>query len=120
VVYFLSRGNPTLLLTTLTERMLCYVSISDALPCPIVPFPHSRVAIIAFVSPGFLLGMFITEPTIRQFRTAGKGARPFWFSWHLATSFTGIKKALTGSSHEGLSITFHNTIIFGFLLNFIS
>jgi hypothetical protein len=32
----------------------------------------------------------------------------------------GIANKTTGSSHEGLSITFHNTIIFGFLLNFIS
>jgi len=67
-----------------------------------------------------LLLMRVAVPSVRQLRTAGKGARPFWLSRHLATSFTGIKKALTGSSHEGLSITFHNTIIFGFLLNFIS
>jgi hypothetical protein len=46
--------------------------------------------------------------------------RKQWICWHLATSFTGIKKALTGSSHEGLSIIFHNTIIFGFIMNFIS
>ena len=79
VVYFFGRGNPTLLLATLTERVLRYVSVSDALPCSVVPFPHSRIAVISFITSSFLLGMFFTKPTISQLRTAGMRTRTLRF-----------------------------------------
>jgi hypothetical protein len=79
MVYFFGRGNPTSLLTTLAERVPRYVSVSDALPCPVVPFPHSRIAVIAFITSGFLLGMFVTKPIIRQLRTARIRTRALGF-----------------------------------------
>jgi hypothetical protein len=79
MVYFFGRCNPTLLLATLAERVLRYVSVSDALPCSIVPFPHSRIAVIAFITSGFLLGVFVTESTISQLRTARMRTRALRF-----------------------------------------
>src|SRR5690606_606014 len=55
--------------------------------------------------------------SVQDSRERSKAFLVFLASGHLLYAY---KKALTGSSHEGLSITFHNTIIFGFLLNFIS
>ena len=110
MVYFFGRGNPTLLLTTLAERMHGYVSIPDALPCPVVPLPHSGVAVVAFVTPSFLLGMFITEPTIRQLGAAGMRTRTLGFKgqWnHLAW----IKKALVGFPSKASDTTFDTIII---------
>jgi hypothetical protein len=79
MVYFFGRGNPTLLLATLTERVLRYVSVSDTLPCPVIPFPHGGIAVISFITSSFLLGMFVTKPTIRQLRTAGMRTRALGF-----------------------------------------
>jgi len=57
------------------------------------------------------------RPSVQDSQERSKAFLVFLASGHLLYAY---KKALTGSSHEGLSITFHNTIIFGFLLNFIS
>ena len=94
MVYFLSRGNPTLLLTTLTERVSRYISVTDTLPCPVVPLPHSGVAVVAFVTPSFLLGMFITEPTIRQLGAAGMRTRTLGFKRQWNHLVLGMQKAL--------------------------
>jgi len=79
MVYFFGRGNPTSLLTTLAERVPRYVSVSDALPCPVIPFPHGGIAVISFITSSFLLGMFVTKPTIRQLRTARMRTRALGF-----------------------------------------
>ena len=82
VVYLLGRGDPSLLLTHLTQWMLCNMPVSDAFPRSAVPAAHSRVPVILLVAFVLLLLMFLTEPAVRKPRTARVGARALWFSWH--------------------------------------
>ena len=53
------------------------------------------------------LVVFLTEPSFRQLRTTGMVARVLCFPWHhCASSFSGIRKALTVVfHHEGLSLS---------------
>jgi len=110
VVYFLGRGNLTLLLTTLAKRVLRYISVSDTLPCPVVPFPHSGIAVIAFITSGFLLGMFVTEPIICQLRAAGMRTRALGFIGQL-DHLAWVKGKPSWVSPRRLSVVFHNTIV---------
>ena len=82
VVYLLGRGDPSLLLTYLTQWMLCNMPVSDAFPRSAVPAAHSRVPVVLLVAFVLLLLMFLTEPAVRKPGTAGVGARALWFSWH--------------------------------------
>jgi hypothetical protein len=111
VVYFVGRGNPALLLATLAQRMFRYVPVSDALPCPVIPFPHSRIAVIAFISSGFLLGMFITEPAIGQLRAAGMRTRALGFIGQLESPRLDKRKALVGFPSKALVIIFDGITI---------
>ena len=87
VVYLLGRGDPSLLLTHLTQWMLCNMPVSDAFPRSAVPAAHSWVSVVLLVAFVLLLLMFLTEPAVRKLRAAGMGARALWFSWHLLSPY---------------------------------
>ena len=82
VVYLLGRGDPSLLLTYLTQWMLCNMPVSDAFPCPAVSAVHSRVPVVLLVAFILLPLVLLTESAVRKPGTAGVGARALWFSWH--------------------------------------
>lgn len=82
VVYLLGRGDPSFLLTHLTQRVLRYMAVSDAFPGSAVPAAHSWVSVVLLVAFVLLLLVFLTESAVRKPRTAGVGARALWFSWH--------------------------------------
>lgn len=82
MMYLFSWCKPSVLLTLLAKRMLCYVSVPDALPRAPVPFTCGRVALIFVVSCVHFLLVFLTVSSVRQLRTAGIAARALGFSWH--------------------------------------
>ena len=92
MMYLFGWCKPSVLLALLTKRMLWDISVPDAFPSPAIAFSCLGISFVFVVISIHLPLMHVAVPSVRQFRTAGKGARPFWFSWHLATSFTGIKK----------------------------
>lgn len=96
VVYLLGRNDPSLLLTHLTQWLLCNVSVSDTFPRSAVSPTHSWVAVVLLVTFILLPLMLLTEPAIRKLWTSRVGTRPLRFSWHLLHLSLGIRKALTG------------------------
>ena len=96
VVYLLGRNDPSLLLTHLTQWLLCNVSVSDTFPRSAVSAAHCRVSVVLLVTFILLPLMLLTEPAIRKLWTSRVGTRPLRFSWHLLHLALGIRKALTG------------------------
>ena len=87
VMYFLSQYASAFLLAQLTERVLCYVSVSDPFPCSAILLVNIGCAFIpVIVSPRYSCMVF-TVLVICQFGTAGVSARPFGFSRHKRTFF---------------------------------
>ena len=59
--------------------MIFFASVMDLssarkLQRPTIMFLHSRVALVAFVTPGFLPGLFLAEAAVVKPGTAGVGA----------------------------------------------
>ena len=99
----LDRGKPALFLALLTKRMRLDVAVADSLPRSAVGLVHLGGAVV-FIIKGTLslcvLGtvlLALCKPT-----AAGIGARTLWFVWHEFTSLSGIRKAPTDLSREGL------------------
>ena len=65
VVYLLGRGDPSLLLTHLTQRVLRYMAVTDAFPRPAVPAAHSWVPVVFLVAFILLPLVLLTEPAVR-------------------------------------------------------
>ena len=82
VVYLLNRTQNTFLVTLLTERMLCSVTVTDSFPCPPIPTAYSRVTVVLLVAAVLLFLMLLTEPPVRQLRASGEGTRSLRFPWH--------------------------------------
>ena len=83
-----------MLQTQFAKRMAGYVSISDLLPGPAVPFFTHRTAFILFVPLGDDLLMLLTVPTVRQVRAAWVGTGSFGFPGQRCHLLSGNKKAL--------------------------
>ena len=69
---FLSRGELTLLLTLLAERVCCKERLSDLPPASAVAFGRLRVTLVAVVVAVNLTLMFLAVPAFHQLRTAGE------------------------------------------------
>lgn len=93
MVYFLDRYKNPFLIALLTERVRLYIAVADSFPRPPVPTAYSRVPAILLVASVHKLCVFLTEPPVRKFRTAGVGTRPLWFPRHQLHLLWGIKKA---------------------------
>ena len=61
----------SILLAQLTQWVGFCVAVTDALPCSAVPTAYSRVTVVLLVALGFLLCVFLTEPSVGQLGTAG-------------------------------------------------
>ena len=96
VVYLLGRNDPSLLLTHLTQWLLCNVSVSNTFPGSAIPAVHIRVPVVLLVAFVLLPLVFLTEPSIGQLWASRVGTWPLRFSWHLLHLALGIRKALTG------------------------
>ena len=106
MVNFFRHHIPVMLQTQFAKRMAGYVSISDLLPGPAVPFFTHRTAFILFVPLGDDLLMLLTVPTVRQVRTARVGTGSFGFPGQLCHLLSGNKKALQ------ISLQGYPTIVF--------
>lgn len=94
MVNFFRHHIPAMLQTQFAKRMAGYVSISDLLPGPAVPFFTHRTAFILFVLLGDDLLMLLAVPPIRQVRAARVRTGAFRFSRHSCHLLSGNKKAL--------------------------
>ena len=74
VVHLLSGGYAAFHLTPLAQRVDADIAVPYSLPGSAVAFAHGRVTVVLFIAPGLLFPMLLTEPSIRQLRTAGVGA----------------------------------------------
>ena len=114
MVYFLNRHKNSFPVTQFTERMSLYIAVTDSFPCTSVPTAYSRVPAILLVASVHKLCMFLTEPPVRKFRTAGIRTRPLWFSRHQLHLLWGIKKAthrISPMNGSALYAIFYDTII---------
>ena len=93
--------EPAFPLASLTKWVCIHVPVADAFPCPSIPALGCRVPVILFVPLVLFSLMFLTEPAIRQLRTAGVGTRPLWFPWHRLTSSRHKESPRRKISHEG-------------------
>ena len=94
MVNFFRHHIPSMLQTQFAKRMAGYVSISDLLPGPAVPFFTHRTAFILFVSFVDNLLVLLAVPPIRQVRAARVRTGAFRFSRHSCHLLSGNKKAL--------------------------
>ena len=83
VMHLLHGTQQSLLVALLTERVLLRIAVTNSFPRPAVPTAYSRVTVVLLVAAVLLFLMLLTEPSVCQLRTAGKGTGPLWFSWHL-------------------------------------
>jgi len=100
MVYFLYRHELSVRLTKFTQRVRLCVAVSDAFPCATIPTAYSRVSVVLLVAFVFHFLMLRAKPTVCQLRTARIGTRSLRLLWHIATSFSGITKALQDFSNR--------------------
>ena len=114
MVYFLDRHKNPFLIALLTERVRLYIAVTDSFPCSPVPTVYSRVPAILLVAFVHKLRVFLTEPPVGKFWTAGIRTRPLWFSRHQLHLLWGIKKAthrINPMNGLALYVIFYDTII---------
>ena len=85
VVYFLHRSQPTFLETLFTQRMLCGITVTDALPRSAVFAVDVGTALIFIVFAAFLRAVLLTELPITEVGTAGVRTRSQRFLRHRFT-----------------------------------
>ena len=61
----------SVLLAQLTQRVGFCVAVTDAFPSSAIPTAYSRVTVVLLIALGFLLCVFLTEPSMGQLGTAG-------------------------------------------------
>ncbi len=105
MMHLFGRSEPSSLLAFLAKRMLRYVSVPNALPCPAVAFSCFRVALIFVVSCVHFLLVFLAESSVRQLRTAGIAARALGFSRH--SSISHAQKKPSGRLPQRLLCHYH-------------
>ena len=86
VVNFLHRSQPTFLETLFTQRMLCGITVTDALPRSAVLAVDIGTALVFIIFAAFLHTVLFTKLSLTKVGTAGMRTRAQWFSWHLFTS----------------------------------
>ena len=86
VVNLLRGSDLATLLAPLAQRVGGDEAVTYTLPHPTVPFLHDWVTLVAFVSLGFLLGVFFAEATVGKPWAAGVGAGTLGSAWHEVTS----------------------------------
>jgi len=59
---FLGSNKLAILLALFTQRMFMDVSVTDPFPRSAITFSGCRIPIVFFITSGFQLGMFLTEP----------------------------------------------------------
>ena len=64
VVYLLGLHQDSLVIALLTERVLCYIAVTDPLPCPSIPTAYSRISVVLLVAFVLLFLMLLTEPSV--------------------------------------------------------
>lgn len=114
MVYFLDRHKNPFPIALLTERVRLYIAVTDSFPRPPVPTAYSRVPAILLVASVHKLCVFLTEPPVRKFRTAGIRTRALWFPRHQLHLLWGIKKAthrISPMNGSALYAIFYDTII---------
>lgn len=114
MVYFLDRHKNSFPIALLTERVRLYIAVTDSFPCSPVPTVYSRVPAILLVAFVHKLRVFLTEPPVGKFWTAGIRTRPLWFSRHQLHLLWGIKKAthrINPMNGLALYVIFYDTII---------
>lgn len=109
VVYLFGRNQQSVLLAQLTQRVRCRISVTDSFPCTSVSFSDSRITVVIFITFCFFLGVFLTEPSVSQLRTARVRARSFGFSGH-RFSFGNDK------SHRRISPVMAFVVFFGIII----
>ena len=95
VVNLLYQCQPTFLETLFTQRMLCDVAVTDALPRSAVLAVDIGTALVFIVFSAFLCAVLITELSVTEIGTARVGARAQRFLRHRFTSL-GHEKSPTG------------------------
>ena len=114
MVYFLDRYKDSFPITNFTEQVCLYIAVTDSFPCSPVPTAYSRVPAILLVAFVHKLRVFLTEPPVGKFWTAGIRTRPLWFSRHQLHLLWGIKKAthrINPMNGLALYVIFYDTII---------
>jgi len=103
MVYLIHRGEPSFLDTHFAQRIISDIPVADSLPCSAVGLVHIGGAVVFIIKvslPLCVLGtvlLALCKPT-----ATGKSTRTLWFVWHEFTSLSGIRKAPTELSREGL------------------
>ena len=95
VVYFLHRSQPTFLETLFTQRMLCRIAVTDALPCSAVLTVDIGTALVFIVFAAFLRAVLLTELSVTEVVAAGVRTRSQRSLRHRFTSL-GHEKSPTG------------------------
>ena len=93
MVYFLDRYKNPFPIALLTERVRLYIAVTDSFPCTPIPTAYSRVPAILLVAFVHKLRVFLTEPPVGKFRTAGIRTRPLWLSRHQLHLLFGHKES---------------------------
>ena len=95
VVNLLHRCQPTVLETMFAQRMLCGVTVTDALPRSAVLAVDIGATLVFIIFAAFLRAVLFTELSFAEVGAAGMRAGSEWSLWHLLTSF-GHNKSPTG------------------------
>lgn len=111
VMDFLGRNVEPALQTHFAQRVLRDVAVPDTLPSASIPAFCLRTAVIFFIACVFLLLMHRAVPTVSKVGTAGIGAGPLGFPWHLITSLYAHKKSPAGAGSHKASVCFSLSII---------
>lgn len=114
MVYFLDRHKNSFLITNFTERVRLYIAVTDSFPCTPIPTAYSRIPAILLIAFVLQLRVFLTEPSVGKFRTAGIRTRTLWLPRHQLHLLFGIKKAthrIDPMNGFALYAIFYDTII---------
>lgn len=111
MVDLLGRNVEPAFQTHFTQRVLGDIAVTDTLPSASIPAFGLRAAVIFFIACVFLLLMYRAIPSISQIGTAGIGAGPLGFPWHLITSLYAHKKSPAGAGSHKASVCFSLSII---------
>ena len=93
MMYLFYRHELALLLAQLTQRVFTCVAVTDAFPGSAITFPYGGVSVVGFVTLGFSLAVFLTEPPICKPWTAGVRTRSLGFLGHCFTSYGTVDPA---------------------------